>query len=161
MEFRLVTAEEKTLLYNLLQKYLYEMTTYYADDLDESGNYPYPYFDAYFTDRDRRALLLLEDGRLVGFALLNRHSEIGREIDYGMAEFSILPKERGRGLGLCAARSLFEGYPGRWEVKYSAANLAGKSLWSRAAEPYGPQKTVLPTGEEVLAFETGPKGGTL
>ena len=38
---RLVTAIEKDrdLLWNINQKYLYEMTNYYDDTMDEHGNY--------------------------------------------------------------------------------------------------------------------------
>ena len=78
-----------------------------------------------------------------------------------MAEFCILPRYRRRGLGLKAVRQLFAGHPGRWEVKYAAANPAGKRLWNRAAGIYEPEKVTLPDREEVLVFQTGPKGGRL
>lgn len=161
MELQRITEKEKMLLYHLLQKYLYEMTRFYEDDLDEEGNYPYPYFEDYFFDPDRRAYLIRKEGAIAGFALLNRHSELGREVDWAMAEFCILPRYRREHLGLEAARRLFAGHPGRWEVKYATANSAGKRLWSRAAESYEPEKVTLPNGEEVLVFQTGPKGGSL
>lgn len=161
MDFRPITAEEKPLLYHLLQKYLYEMTNYYEDDLDEMGNYPYPYFDAYFTDRTRQAFLFLEGDKVIGFALLNRHSELGREIDHAVAEFCILPKYRRDHAGMRAVQLLFKKFPGRWEVKYAAANLPAVHLWHRATELYGPEKHFLPCGEEVLTFFTGQEGEIL
>ena len=159
MDFRAVTEQERIFLYNLLQKYLYEMTNYYGDDLDGEGNYPYPYFEAYFTDPTRQALFILEDGRIVGFILLNRYSVMDRNIDHSVAEFCVLPKERGRNVGLRAARALFERYPGRWEIKYAANNFRAAYLWERAAEVYSPEKYTLPEGEEVLCFRSGQEGG--
>lgn len=54
---RLVTALEKDrdLLWNINQKYLYEMTNYYDDTMDENGNYHYGHFDEYFSDSKRTA----------------------------------------------------------------------------------------------------------
>ena len=158
MEIQLVTEGERTLLYHLLQKYLYEMTRFYADDVDGEGNYPYPYFGDYFSDPDRRAYLLRVEGKAAGFALLNRHSALGREVDWAMAEFCVLPRYRREGLGLEAARWLFDLHPGRWEVKYTTANLAAQRLWDLAASGYGPKKYPLPEGEEALAFVVGAKG---
>ena len=40
-----VKAKQQQLLWNIHQKYLYEMTNYYDDVMDESGNYHYGYFE--------------------------------------------------------------------------------------------------------------------
>ena len=38
-----VKEEEQELLWNINQKYQYEMTTYYSDKIDEQGNQRYSY----------------------------------------------------------------------------------------------------------------------
>lgn len=43
------------------------MTNYYPDDMDENGNYHYGYFDAYFTEPNRKAYLIYNEQCLVGF----------------------------------------------------------------------------------------------
>ena len=53
-----VKSEHREILWNMLQKYLYEMTNYYDDEMDEMGNYHYRYFDDYFTEPERTALLI-------------------------------------------------------------------------------------------------------
>ena len=50
-----VKPEEKEILWNYLQKYLYELSGIYGLELDENGNFPYPYFEPYFSDEKRRA----------------------------------------------------------------------------------------------------------
>ena len=91
--------EHKTLLWNLHQKYLYEMTQYYDNKIDEAGNYHYGYFDAYFTEPERKAYLLYSDGALAGFAMINPHSYIGEKPDHVLAEFTIFPMFRKRHIG--------------------------------------------------------------
>lgn len=55
-----VKAEEKELLWNINQKYLYEMTNFYPDKMDEMGVLHYGYFDEYFTDDRREAFFYLQ-----------------------------------------------------------------------------------------------------
>ena len=52
-----VRLEDKELLWNINQKYLYEMTNFYDDQMDQKGNYHYGYFDLYFKDEKRMAFL--------------------------------------------------------------------------------------------------------
>jgi len=63
-----VLPENRELLWNLHQKYLYEMTKYYDNEMDENGNYHYGYFDAYFIQPERKAYFIYSDDRLAGFA---------------------------------------------------------------------------------------------
>ena len=158
VEFRPVRPEERTRLWNLFQKFLYEMTNYYDNPIDEDGNIQYGWFDSYFEDSGRLALFLESEGQTVGFALLNRHSHLGEELDHALAEFTIFPAFRRRGLGLEAARALFTRWPGRWEVKYHEKNAAARTLWTTAAAPWRPRTTPYAEFETVLSFRTSPEG---
>ena len=149
-----VTARDKTLLYNLNQKYLYEMTAFYDDPLDEAGNLHYGHFDEYFTDPRRTALLIYSDGRLAGFAMLHPYSYFDESPDHVMAEFTIFPRFRRRGLAMEAARRILGAYTGRWEIKYNEKNAPARALWNRLAAPYSPAVHRLNGEETVLAFST-------
>lgn len=37
-------ASDRELLWNVFQKYMYEMSHLYLDEMDELGNYPYEHF---------------------------------------------------------------------------------------------------------------------
>lgn len=149
-----VTAAQRTLLYNLNQKYLYEMTNYYDDPLDADGNLHYGWFDAYFTDPRRTALLIYDDAALVGFAMLCPYSHFDDTPDHVLAEFTIFPMYRGRRLAMQAARAIFENYPGRWEVKYNEKNAPAKGLWTKVTAPYAPARRPYSEDETVLCFDT-------
>ena len=154
MTLRAVQPEERQKLWNIFQKFLYEMTTYYDNPMDENGNYHYGYFDAYFEEPDREALFLYDGDVLVGFAMLNRYSYLGNDTDHILAEFTIFPAYRRRRLGSEAARLLFTRYPGSWEIKYSNRNPGGKALWTAVSRPYSPQAIPYGGDETVLSFRT-------
>ncbi len=153
---RLVQAslENKTLLWNLHQKYLYEMTNFYDDEMDGEGNYHYGYFDAYFTEPERKAFLIYSDGKLAGFAMVNPYSYLGADPDHVLAEFTIFPAFRKNHIGLEAARHILESLPGSWEIKYNERNAAAKALWNRVTERYCPARQRYSEEETVLAFST-------
>lgn len=148
-----VTPDQRQLLFNLNQKYLYEMTNYYDDPLDERGNLHYGHFDEYFTDPARTALLIYDGDALAGFAMLNPCSYFGGTVDHVMAEFTIFPMYRRRHLATGAAESIFERWPGRWEVKFNEKNAAARSLWTRVTARYAPIVRRLSDEETVLCFE--------
>ena len=104
------SPENRDLLWNIHQKYLYEMTNYYDDEMDDQGNYPYKYFNAYFEEPERKALLIYNDQLLVGFAMINPYSYINESPDYVLAEFTIFPMYRKEHIGGDAANKILETY---------------------------------------------------
>ncbi len=152
MELVKVKAEHRDLLWNVNQKYLYEMTNFYPDELDTSGNLSYGYFDAYFTDPKRKAFLLYDGGALIGFAMIHPYSHFGMTADHVLAEFTVFPAYRRKRLATAAAELLFAAFKGRWEIKYNEKNLAAKALWNSVTERYRPEAVRLNDTETVLSF---------
>lgn len=134
-----VTEKDRELLWNINQKYLYEMTRFYDDPMDEKGNYHYGYFNDYFTDPKRIAYLIHDDETLIGFAFLCPYSNIGQNPDYTMAEFTIFPAYRRQHFAMKAAELILKRHPGKWEIKYSEKNTGGKRLWNTLTEVYQPE----------------------
>ena len=153
-----VTPAQKELLWNIHQKYLYEMTNYYDDVMDRRGILHYGYFDAYFTDPRRTALLIYSDGVLVGFAMIHPYSYFDGHPDHVLAEFTIFPMYRKRRLATAAARRILARYSGRWEIKYNENNAAARALWTRITAPFRPEKHSYSTDETVLCFSTASTG---
>ena len=147
-----VTPDQRQLLYNLNQKYLYEMTNFYDDPMDELGNLHYGHFGEYFTDPARTALLIFDDDALAGFAMLHPYSYFGGTVDHVMAEFTIFPAYRKRRLATRAAEAIFERRSGRWEIKFNEKNAAARALWTRVTARYAPTVRHLNDEETVLCF---------
>ncbi len=147
-----VKAKDRELLWNINQKYLYEMTLYYSDDMDENGNYQYGYFDAYFTESERKAYFIFEGENIVGFVMINTYSYLGHEPDNVIAEFTIFPSYRHRGIATKAAYLILNKFPGKWEIKFNEKNIGAKKLWESIAEQYSPNIYHLNEDETVLEF---------
>jgi predicted acetyltransferase len=152
IELAKVKTEQRELLWNLHQKYLYEMTNYYDDEMDELGNYHYGYFDDYFTEPERTALFIYDDKRLVGFAMINTFSYINENPDHVLAEFTIFPMYRKKHIGKSAAEIILKTHRGRWEIKYNENNIGAKTLWNKITDSYHPDRHKYSADETVLSF---------
>jgi predicted acetyltransferase len=51
-----------------------------------------------------------------------------------MAEFFILRKHRGRGVGRLAAESIFSRQPGIWEVAVARKNAQAREFWRKTIQ---------------------------
>ena len=147
-----VTDEDRELFWNINQKYLYEMTAYYPDEMDEQGNYHYGHFHAYFVEPERKAIFIFSSEKLIGFAMLNPYSAIGQTPDYTIAEFTIFPSYRRKHCAFDAARLILSSYRGQWEIKYNENNVGAKKLWTAVTASYNPNVYRLNDQETVLEF---------
>jgi predicted acetyltransferase len=92
----------------------------------------YDGLDSYWREQGQFALTTHADGRLAGFILVNRWSALNRQLDHSVGEFFVLRKYRRLGVGLRAAKILFERWPGRWEVGIAGYNKPALSFWQKA-----------------------------
>lgn len=86
--------------------------------------------------------------------MLNNHSFIGENPDYVIAEFSVFPIYRNKGLAKEAIAIAFSKYPGKWELKFSLSNKPALNLWHKSTEPFKPFVHQLEDNEQVLEFRT-------
>ena len=152
IELKTVQAGDRDLLWNVFQKYMYEMSYLYLDEMDEGGNYPYTHFEEYFSDPRRVAYFIYNDVTLIGFAMLCPYSCLGIELDYTMAEFTVFPAYRKKHFATEAVAQILKKHPGKWEIKYNEKNTAGKKMWNDVASPFNPQVFHLDDEETVLSF---------
>ena len=149
-----VQAKDRELLWNINQKYLYEMTNFYDDPMDENGNFHYGHFDEYFSDPKRTAYFIYNDDVLIGFAMLCPYSYIDQDPDYTMAEFTVFPAYRRKHFALDAVKLILAKHLGKWEIKYNEKNCGAKKLWNTVVEPYKVTVHHLNDVETVFSFET-------
>jgi predicted acetyltransferase len=72
--------------------------------------------------------LLLVDGKLAGFALVDKEVVIERS-QRSLTKFFLLRKYRRQGIGRRAAARIFKLLPGHWEVRVIAANTPAQAFW--------------------------------
>lgn len=149
-----IQASNRELFWNIHQKYLYEMTNYYDDIMDDKGNYQYGYFDDYFTDPKREAYFIYYNKNIVGFVMINPYSYLDQNPDYVLAEFTVFPVYRKQHIATNVVEMIFKQYLGSWEIKYNENNIPAKRFWNKVCTKYNPLKKSLNQFETVLLFST-------
>lgn len=148
-----VEENERDVLFNYLQKYLYELSLYYGDTMDDKGNFCYKYFPLYFQEEDRAAYFFVEDDERIGFALINAHSFTDEKIENCIAEFTIFPAYRHRGKGMEAIAALKGVREGKWQLKYSKENSSAMRFWQQVKERYHGIEQPLEENEMIITFK--------
>ena len=127
---------ERVVFENLMQLYTHDFSEQWYDrptgEVDEQGRFPAYPLDPYWRQPDHIPLLLRQNSKIIGFALLNRLTHTDRPLDRNMAEFFVLRKHRRSGAGTQAAQAIFSRYPGMWEAAIARRNVTGLSFWRRA-----------------------------
>ena len=132
-----VGAKDKNILFKLLQYSLFEESETDLNEMNEKAEFDYKYFDKYFTDKDRFAYFIKEEnsGKLLGFAMINQHTEIFSH-GWSIAEFLIIPKYRRLGIGRKVAFALFNQFKGNWEVSPSFGSKKALAFWKKTISEY-------------------------
>ena len=137
VEIRDVPLEQKHVLRQLMQLYLYDFSEIDGDDVNERGEFPYRWLDNYWTESSRHPYLVYSDGQITGFVLVGTHSVVCLEPDARrIAEFFIMRKYRMRGIGRKAAFHVFDRFRGPWEVSQNQANVAAQAFWRAVIGEY-------------------------
>jgi predicted acetyltransferase len=121
-------------LRNVFSFYLHDLSAYGAEfwSLDETGRWqPEQAIEAWLTRSDVSSLIILDEGRRIGFALVG-HTPFpykSAEVDHALAEFFILAAHRRHGSGAEAARQVLGRFPGKWELEVLTRNVPAQRFW--------------------------------
>jgi predicted acetyltransferase len=130
--------EHEATFQNLIQLYTHDFSGFWAEtaqgDVQANGRFAdYPLSD-FWQRPGWGASLILIGSTIAGFALVNDASHLGEAVGANVAEFFVLRKFRGQGVGKSAARAMFNARPGAWEVAVASRNQAAKKFWKRVIE---------------------------
>ncbi|HRI64996.1 MAG TPA: GNAT family N-acetyltransferase [Polyangium sp.] len=145
VEVALAALADEVALQNMMQLYIYDFTEQWVGlsdqelgrnaafaDLNAEGRFRDFPLDAYWMEEGRVPLLIKADGRLAGFALLNKYAHSGLGLDRNMAEFFVVRRYRRTGVGTKAAHAIFTAYPGQWELAIARRNAGALAFWRNA-----------------------------
>jgi predicted acetyltransferase len=156
-------TEHKSALANLLELYQHDFSEFVDVELGQDGRFGYKYLPLYWSEPNRFPFLIQVDGKLAGFALVRRGSEVSGNRDvWDMAEFFVVRGYRKRGVGTRAAHQVWRRCPGKWEIRVMPSNESAREFWSAAVARFVGRKvpSVL-LGEadkrwQVISFESPP-----
>jgi predicted acetyltransferase len=136
VEVTRASMEQKPIIRNLLELYVYDYSEYMGWDVGQHGLFGYKYLDHYWTEPGRVPLLIRANGKLAGFVLVRiRHGdEEGPEAS--IAEFFVMRRYRRQGVGRIVARRVFDMFPGRWKVAQMQENTTGRDFWRAVIAEY-------------------------
>lgn len=121
------------ILANLLELYIYDFSEFHKVSLGEDGRFGYKQLPLYWREPHRNAFFLKCDGKLAGFALVNKGSKITNDASvWDMAEFFVIRAYRRHGVGIRSARQLWNHFPGRWEIRVLNENHVAHQFWAHA-----------------------------
>lgn len=125
--------EDQPILANLLELYAHDFSEFYGVELGADGRFGYKGLPLYWSEVGRHPFLVTIDGKLAGFVLLKRGSDISADENvWDMAEFFIVRAYRRRGVGTQIAREIWTRFAGTWEVRVLQANIVALSFWAGA-----------------------------
>ncbi|QFT89605.1 hypothetical protein FIU87_13170 [Bacillus sp. THAF10] len=142
ISLKLASYEDKPILQNLLQLYRYDSSEFDGHVLNRHGLYNYKYLDHQWTEDYRRPYIVKVNGEIAGFALLilGVPKEFTKLSTYEntnvISDFFIMKKYRHKGVGKTVAVSLFEQFPGVWEIKQTCENKAAYQFWKKVISDY-------------------------
>jgi predicted acetyltransferase len=131
-----ISLEEKPILENLMEYYVYEFSQYIDSiELKEDGRYGFEGLDDYWMDSNRHPFFIKVFGKLAGFVLV-RTVDVDSEPLHTIAEFFIMKKYGGKGIGKTAAKRIFDLFPGKWQVTQIEKNYPAQAFWRSLISEY-------------------------
>ena len=128
IEIRLAELSEREVVKNLMELYQHDFSELDGTDLDDHGRYGYEEFDLFWTNPAWSAYVMKVNNIWAGFVLTN--DEVLTEGNTrAIAEFFVVRKYRGQGLGSKAAEKIMTTYPAKWEVRVIEENKAARNFW--------------------------------
>jgi predicted acetyltransferase len=126
-------AEQAPILANLLQLYAHDFSEVLDVEIGEDGRFIYKQLPLYWTDPDRHPFLIWVDGKLAGFVLVKKGSEVSTNKNvWDMSEFFVLRRYRRRGIGTEITHKVWRQFPGAWEVRVTQLNVSAQHFWASA-----------------------------
>jgi predicted acetyltransferase len=142
MKIELVMAsmqEHDTLLRNLYQFYMYEFSRFMDWRVTGGGRFEETDLDGCWEKNGRQVFLIKVESHIGGFAIVDVRVAspiIPGEIIMEMVEFFVLVGFQRKGIGALAAISLFNRFPGKWEVFELKQNIDAQSFWRTVIGQY-------------------------
>ncbi len=133
MNVSITPAEDDTLITNLFQYYLYDMSEYTGFQPDASGSFAVDNSVTglldYWQEPNHFPYLIRVNEELAGFALVRQFPQGSGQ--YDMGQFFVMRKFKRQGVGsrafqLCVAR-----HPGPWQTRVLPDNTGALAFWKK------------------------------
>ncbi len=123
-------VEQLPLIRNLYQFYAYESSDWEQEDIEVDGRFYIhePHLQRYWQEPDWSAQLILVDGFIAGFLLIERSELPGIEA-LEFADLFILKKYRRQGIGRALVQQVIVAGGGSWLVSFYEQDTLARQFW--------------------------------
>ncbi|MGQ3887832.1 GNAT family N-acetyltransferase [Legionella sp. CNM-1927-20] len=130
------TIDDYPIIQKMASYYAYDLSEYMQWPIEETGVYDIGQdYIRYFKQENTYPFLIRYNCELAGFAIIDKEvSDINN--DYNMAQFFIIRKFKGLGLGRQIAFKCFNQFQGRWEVFVMPGNEGAYRFWRKIVGEY-------------------------
>jgi predicted acetyltransferase len=80
---------------------------------------------------------------------------VRKDYDFAMSEFFVMYKYRKSGIGRYAAKTIFNMFHGKWELKRHPKNINSVYLWDRIIDEYTNGKFELIKSCQAVVYQDG------
>lgn len=131
-DLRRAARDRQPAIANLLQLYLYEFSAELGTDVEPDGRFAWDGLNDYWTETDLHPFLMTVEGKLAGFALVQRILASDGTLVWDVEDFFVMARFRRSGLGTFAACCLFDRFAGPWQVRVLSSNDRALAFWRAA-----------------------------
>ncbi len=150
------TLDDYPTLQNMGRFYTYDLSEYEAGwQMPENGLYECIDFKKYWQTDDAFPFLIRYKGELAGFVIVDKKGS-DKNIDFNMAQFYIIRKFQGKGLGKFVAYHCFNTFKGVWEVMVKPHNKGAYQFWKKTITAYS-NNTAIEYTRQVKHFNNNEK----
>lgn len=138
IKLKKINKDDKSILENMFQLYMYDITRFLDIDINKHGLYQYDFIDCYWINKNYYPYFIYLDNKICGFVLIDNDFLIleGKDKQYNLSEFFILNKYRRKGIGKVVANKLFDMYKGEWEIRPIPRSPEAYSFWDTVIKEY-------------------------
>lgn len=133
------TIADHPTIQNMGRFYVYDMSEYMSKEngweIPEDGLYQCIDFKKYFDQKESYPFLIRKGKELAGFVIVDKKGS-APDIDFNMAQFFILRKFKGCGIGKYVAQTCFDRFKGAWEVMVLPRNTGAYQFWKCSIKDY-------------------------
>ncbi|WP_413699111.1 GNAT family N-acetyltransferase [Psychromonas sp. KJ10-10] len=127
----------QTIVENLMQIYLHEISEHTGQSILSNGKYDLgKYFSCYWTEAERYPYLCLVNNEPIGFALVRQLSKN----HFCIAEFFVKEAYRRKSLATQFAHALFNLHSGTWQVAQLETHKIAQVFWRKTISSFTSQQ---------------------
>ena len=115
--------------------YVYDMSEYTGWACPPDGLYECADFGTWWSEPGAHCFFIEVDGERAGFVLIDRNATLP-QTEYNVAEFFVMRKFKGRGVGRAVATMIFDRFRGPWEVMQLLDNRGAIRFWRKVIGTY-------------------------